>query len=539
MYRVDLKMAEFSGQTDQALRDMTIGDALRERAALTPDRLGIAAIAADADPFADLASTLSYSHLVERAEDLAASLLSRFAPGERIAIWAPNSLEWMVLEFASALAGLPFVTVNPSSQARELRFVLEQSGSSGLFTVESYRGNPMWEIARTVVAELPAVRELTRLDDHESLHRQGDRVTSLPVVRPDDPAMIIYTSGTTGVPKGVILTHKSVINNSRFVFERLDPPAGQPVVTSMPLFHVGGCVAALLGAMQQGCPLLLMNLFDPVRTLQLIERHRAGSITGVPTMIFALVERQERMGCDLSSLQRVLCGGASVAPELIRRVKDVLGSDLQNIYGQTEVSGVLTQTHLDDDIEDASETIGQPLPMTDVSIRDTRTGEVLPTGEVGEICARGYSLMDSYNENPDGTAAAFHAGGWLRTGDLGTMDRRGYLRITGRVKEMIIRGGENIYPAEIENVLLEHPSVGEVAVVGLPDERWGEIIACFVRVGPGEQLDEAGLIQHCRSQISPQKTPSRWIAVTDWPLTGSGKIQKFALRDMLLAGQFG
>lgn len=538
MYRVDLKMAEFSGQADRALRDMTIGDALRERAALTPARLGIAAIAADDDPLADLASALTYGQLVERAEDLAASLLSRFAPGERIAIWAPNSLEWVVLEFASALAGLTFVTVNPSSQARELRFILEQSRSSGLFTVESYRGNSMWEIAQAVVAELPAVRELTRLDDYESLHRRGDRATLLPAVRPADPAMIIYTSGTTGVPKGVILTHKSVINNSRFVFERLDPPAGQPVVTSLPLFHVGGCAAALLGAMQQGCPLLLLNLFDPVRTLQLIERHRAGAVTGVPTMIFALVEQQERIGCDLSSLQRVLCGGASIAPELIRRVRDVLGSGLQNIYGQTETSGVLTQTHIGDDTEDAWETIGQPLPMIDVSIRDTGTGEVLPTGEVGEICARGYSLMEGYNENPEGTAAAFHPGGWLRTGDLGTMDSRGYLRITGRVKEMIIRGGENVFPAEIENILLEHPSVCEVAVVGLPDERWGEIIACFVRVAPGAQMDEASLVRHCRSQISPQKTPSRWIVVDDWPLTGSGKIQKFALRDMLLSGHF-
>lgn len=538
MYQVSLEVAEFEGQSDHDLRDTTIGEILRVRATLSPDDIAFAEIKPDADPAAELTLTRSYSQLYAEANTLAKALISRFAPGERVAIWAPNSAEWVLFEFATAVAGLTFVTVNPSAQARELRFILEQSGATGLFTVESYRGNPMWDIAEAVVAELPAVRELTRLDDHGNLYRQGTRRSALPEVRPGDPAMIIYTSGTTGVPKGVILTHKGVTNNSRFLFQRLDPPAGKPVVTSVPLFHVGGCVGALLGSVQQGCPLMLLSIFDAALILKLIERHRVGTVTGVPTMIFALVEQQEQLRLDVSSLQRVLCGGSSIAPELIRRVQSILGSDLQNIYGQTEVSGVLTQTYIDDDIEDAAETVGQPLPMTEVSIRDTVTGAAVSPGQVGEICARGYCIMDRYNENPEGTAAAFHAGGWLRTGDLGTMDNRGYVRVTGRVKEMIIRGGENIFPAEIENVLLEHPSVGEVAVVGIPDERWGEIVTCFVRIAPGEQLDEALLIQHCRSQISPQKTPSRWVAVADWPLTGSGKIQKFMLRDMLLAGDF-
>lgn len=538
MYEVKLDIAEFPAQHDQALRETTIGEILRLRAAATPMDLAVATVNPESHADGTFTAERTYAELCDRAHDLARALASRFSPGERVAIWAPNSIEWVEFEFAAALAGLTSVTVNPSARARELAFILHQSKSSALFTVECYRGNPMWSVAREVVAEMPAVRELVRLDDPQALYRLGAHPPRLPAVRAADPAMIMYTSGTTGVPKGVILTHGGVTNNSRFLFQRLDPPVGKPVVTSIPLFHVGGSVGALLGAVQHGCPLILLSLFDPVVTLKLIERHGAGTVTGVPTMIFTLVEQQERSGVSVSSLRRVLCGGSQIAPELVRRVREVLGSDLQNIYGQTEVSGILTQTYVDDSLEDASETIGQPLPLTEVSIRDTRTGAALAVGETGEICARGYGLMQGYNDNPEGTAGAYHPGGWLRTGDLGTMDSRGYVRITGRVKEMIIRGGENIYPAEIENVLLEHPAIAEVAVVGIPDSRWGEIVGCFFRVAAGETYDEADLASYCRSQISPQKTPARWVAVSEWPLTGSGKIQKFALRDMLLAGHF-
>lgn len=538
MYQVDLQIAEFPSQADQDVRDTTIGEILRIRAERTPDAMAVAVVSPGGEISRDSTVGLSYGQLLKRAHDVAASLLSRFSPGERVAIWAPNCIEWIEFEFGAALAGITFVTINPSAQARELRFILEQSNACGLFAVEQYRGNPIWEIARTVVAQMPAIRELARLDDLDALHHKGPPVMALPDVQPCDPAMILYTSGTTGAPKGVVLAHKGVTNNSRFLFGRLDPPARKPIVTSIPLFHVGGCVGALLGSIQHGCPLILLSLFDPALTLELVERHGAGTVTGVPTMIFALIEQQEKLHFDLSSLQRILCGGSLVAPELVRRARSVLGAGLQNIYGQTETSGVLTQTYLDDRIEDTAHTVGQPLPMTQISIRDIRTGAALPVSAVGEICARGYGIMQSYYQNPNATAAAFHSGGWLRTGDVGTMDSRGYVRVTGRVKEMIIRGGENIFPAEIENVLLEHPSVAEVAVVGLPDERWGEVVACFVRVASGKTFDERELIGYCRSQISAQKTPSRWVAVENWPMTGSGKIHKLALCDMMLTGEF-
>ena len=538
MYQVQLKVAEFPAQADQAILKTTIGGILRHRAEQSPGLLAVAEAGCDGDETGRLGRALTYSELLTEAEQLAAALLSRYEPGERVAIWAPNALEWVIFEFAAALAGLTFVTVNPSSQARELSYVLLQSKAVGLFTVESYRGNPMWRIATEVTSDLPQIRELVNLDDRDALFRGGGRTVSLPPVRPDDPAMIIYTSGTTGTPKGVVLTHGGVTNNSRFLFLRLDPPIGRPVVTAVPLFHVGGSVGALLGSIQHGSPFILLRMFNPALILALVEQHKAGTVTGVPTMVFALLEQQEGQPRDVSSLERVLCGGAMIAPELIRRVQAAFGCGVQNIYGQTEVSGVLTQTHLLDEVEDIAETVGQPLPMTEVSVRDLATGASLAAGEVGEICARGYCVMHGYNDNPDATAAAIDKDGWLHTGDLGTMDSRGYVRITGRVKEMIIRGGENIYPAEIENVLLEHPTVAEVAVVGIPDDRWGEIVGCFVRTTSGAMLNEMELVQHCRARISPQKTPSRWIAVESWPLTGSGKIQKFTLRDMLLEGKF-
>jgi fatty-acyl-CoA synthase len=285
--------------------------------------------------------------------------------------------------------------------------------------------------------------------------------------------------------------------------------------------------------------MILAKLFDPGKMLDIIEAERVGVSLGVPTMLVGLLEAQAARPRDLSSLWLMGSGGSMVPPDLNRRVREAFGCDFQTVYGQTESSPLLTQTQSDDALDDALHTVGQPLPWTEIAIRDPRTNAVQPVGAVGEICARSYSVMLKYNDNSEATAKAIDADGWLMTGDLGTMDARGYVRITGRVKEMIIRGGENLFPAEIENILLEHPDVVEVAVVGAPDERWGEIVLGFVRLAAGAELDRAALVAHCRERISPQKTPAHWIMVTDWPLTGSGKIQKFVLRDRFVAGEFG
>jgi len=272
--------------------------------------------------------------------------------------------------------------------------------------------------------------------------------------------------------------------------------------------------------------------------LAIVETERVNVLLGVPTMLVALLEAQAAHPRDLSSIQVTMSGGSMVPPELVRRMLSVFGGRFQTVYGQTESSPLITQHGQGDSLDDLCGTVGQAIPQTEISIRDPHTNAVVPIGAVGEVCVRGYCVMLEYNDNPTATAAAIDAEGWLHTGDLGTLDARGYLRITGRVKEMIIRGGENLFPAEIENVLLEHPDVAEVAVVGAPDERWGEIVICFVRLAPGATLERAALIAHCRERISPQKTPAHWIAVDDWPLTGSGKIQKFVLRDRFVAGEF-
>lgn len=282
----------------------------------------------------------------------------------------------------------------------------------------------------------------------------------------------------------------------------------------------------------------LAPAFDPAVTLKVIERERTDFILGVPTMLVALIAEARRSGRDVSAVKRLMSGGAMVAPQLCRDAQEVFGAPIQIVYGQTETSPVQTQTWYDDSLEDLTETIGQALPYTEVSIRDPQTHAVLPIGEQGEICARGYHVMLGYNDNPEATNAAIDKDGWLHSGDLGRMDARGYLRITGRVKEMIIRGGENLFPVEIENAMLEHEHINEVAVVGVADEKWGEQVACFIRSDSEHVFSPDALKAFVRERLSPQKTPAYWIVVNDWPLTGSGKIQKFKLAEMYAAGSF-
>ena len=445
-------------------------------------------------------------------------------------VWAPNVPEWVLMEYACGLAGLILVTANPSYQAAELRYVLEQSGASALFSVESYRGNPMAEIAVAACDGLAAVREIVDLDDHGALYRIGDRPAELPEVTPDDAAQIQYTSGTTGFPKGAVLSHRSLTNNARYCAIRAGTRPDSVWANFMPMFHTSGCGLITLGALQAGCAMYLVKLFDPAAILRLIEREKVTAILGVPTMLVAMMECLDQEPFDLSSVEIAVSGGSMVAPELVRNAKERFGCEFETVYGQTEASPLVTMHHLGESLDIVCNTAGLPMPQTEVSIRSV-DGEnrVMPVGEVGEICTRGYCVMIGYHDNPSATADTIDADGWLHTGDLGTLDRQGYLRITGRVKEMIIRGGENLFPAEIENTLLEHPDVAEVAVVGLPDDRWGEIVACFVRMEPGREMDPQELRRHCRAHLSPQKTPVVWREVPAFPLTGSGKIRKFQL----------
>ncbi len=534
MYDVTLTESYFPAQEDGKLTDKTIGDILRDAAASSPNTLALKEL-----PISGVIDrTWTYDELLTDAEKLAQALLSRHRPGDRIALWAPNIPEWVLIELGAALAGLTIVTVNPSYQPSELKYVLEQSQAATLYLVEEYRGNPMAENARSVIVDLPNVTALIDIEDHDALFDWDGETRQLPEVKPGDPVQIQYTSGTTGFPKGAVLHHRGIVNNSRQTLERLGMGPGDVYLNFMPMFHTGGCAVACLGSINQQGTMIIAALFDPNVMIQIIEQEKVNVFLGVPTMIIGLLEAQQTHAHDLSSVYTVCSGGSMVPPEIVRRAKAAFGANLQIIYGQTETSPVITCVWENDTLEDITGSVGQPMPYVEVAIIDPKTNKIAPIDTVGEICSRGYLNMIEYNDNPKATAETIDKEGWLHTGDLGTMDARGYVRVTGRVKEMIIRGGENLFPAEIENAMQEHRALAEIAVVGIPDDKWGEVVACFMRRAGHETPERDELIAHCRERLSPQKTPTIWIYVDDWPLTGSGKIQKFVLRDQFMEGQF-
>ncbi len=533
MYKLHLTESFFPAIRDGLYEEISIGDLLRKQAKAYGDAPAIKELTFEGD----IGRVWSFKELLADSERLGRALASRHAQGSRIAVFAPNVPEWFLLEMASGLAGVTLVTVNPAYQARELKYVLEQSRAEAIYYVESFRGNPIREIADLVCRDIPAIRHRILLTDQGAMHAGADR-GELPTVSAHDVCQIQYTSGTTGFSKGALLHHHGLIQNSRSTLERGGTKAGDSFVHAMPMFHCSGCAILALGGLGVGATQLLAPMFDPVMIAKVIERERPVMMFGVPTMIVAMIDEVEKSGRDVSSIKRIQSGGSMVAPELVRKAEAVFGSMIQIVYGQTESSPVITFAWSDDSIEDLTETIGQPLPHMDVAILDPKTNKVLPIGEQGEICTRGYHVMTGYNDNPEATAKAIDRNGWLHTGDLGRMDARGYLKITGRVKEMIIRGGENLFPAEIENAMLEHPAIGEVAVVGVPHEKWGEEVACFMRARGPARPSPADLKAFIRERLSPQKTPAYWIWVDAWPLTGSGKIQKFKLAEGFAKGEF-
>ncbi|WP_340691967.1 AMP-binding protein [Hyphomonas sp.] len=533
MYKVDLTESYFPAQGGSEPEPLTIGAMLRASTASAPDFPALKALDYDGT----ILRTWTYSQLLDDSERLARALASRHAEGSRIAVYANNVPEWILLELACGLAGVTLVTVNPAYQKRELKFVLEQSRAEAIYYVKDFRGNPMQAIADAVCDEIPAIRHRILLTDHDALFAgEAERILRDP--KPSDPVQIQYTSGTTGFPKGALLHHNGLVRNGVDAMTRAGMTAGKSFVHNMPLFHTTGCAILVLGGLGVGATMLLAPMFDPEVIVKLIEREKTDFILGVPTMLVALIDEVQKSGRDVSSISRIMSGGAMVAPELCKQARAVLGAPIQIVYGQTETSPVITQAWFENSLEDLTQTIGQPAAHVEVSIRHPQTNTVVPVGEQGEICCRGYLVMTGYNDNQEATAAAIDSAGWLHTGDLGRMDTRGYVRITGRVKEMIIRGGENIFPVEIENAMLEHVVVAEVAVVGIPDAKWGEQVACFLRSKSQTKVSGADLKAFIRERLSPQKTPAYWIWVEEWPLTGSGKIQKFKLREAYEAGDF-
>lgn len=531
MYKVNLSESYFPAQGGDEPAPMTIGDMLRQSTAETPDAMALKELSYQGE----ILRTWTYAQLLADSERLARALASRHAEGSRIAVYANNVPEWVILELACGLAGVILVTVNPAYQKRELKYVLEQSRSEGIYYVADFRGNPMQDIADSVCDEIPAIKHRILLTDHDALYAGAD-VGELRDPKPSDAVQIQYTSGTTGFPKGALLHHHGLVRNGVDTMHRAGVQQGDVFVHNMPLFHTTGCAILVLGGLGTGGTLLLAPMFDPEMIVRVIAREKTRFILGVPTMLVALIHEVRQSGRDVSSVERIMSGGSMVPPQLCRDAMETLGAPIQIVYGQTETSPVLTQAWHEDTEVDLTQTIGQPVAYTEISIRDPQNNTVLPVGEQGEICARAYSVMLGYNDNPEATAATIDTEGWLHTGDLGTIDPRGYVKITGRVKEMIIRGGENLFPAEIENAMLEHDAIDEVAVVGVADEKWGEQVACFIRSESDHAFSPGELKAFVRERLSPQKTPAYWVQVTEWPLTGSGKIRKFKLAEEFEAG---
>ena len=531
-----LTSSYYPADTSPALWEMTTGDALRRAADRAGDMCALVEVSPDNAPSLSGAATTdrrwTYRELLADAEACARWLLTRFAPGDHICLWAPNVPEWIIVQYGAALAGLVLVTANPSLRIEELGHVVGHSNAKALIHAAEFRGTDMDAIARAAAPALDriGIEEVTSAITH---YRSG---APLPGVSPHSPAQMQFTSGTTGRPKGALLAHRALVTNAAFVAARIGQ-SGDTVVTPMPLFHTAGSVLNALGAVPSLSTLVLPVMFDPVQMLRTIEREKATVTSGVPTMLSAMIAEIDRGDYDLSSLRLLYSGGAPVAPELLARVEQRFGCRMMSVYGQTELSPIVCATGYDDTPDDRAGTAGRPLPQVEVRIVRPDTEEPLPLSEQGEIQARGYQTMIAYHDQEAETARTLLANGWLRTGDLGDMDARGYVRVTGRLSDMIIRGGENIYPAEIEAALLRHLSIAEAAVFGVPHPTWGETVAACLRFADGVALPTPDALKdHCRSLLSPQKTPADWFVVKDFPLTASGKVQKFRLSELALEG---
>jgi fatty-acyl-CoA synthase len=536
---------ETSPGTAARISGTTIGTVLRAAAARAPDRTALA--------FGERWWT--YADLLSEAEDGARALLARFMPGDVVAVWAENCPQWVALEFAAGLAGLTLAPINPDARADEVAYALAHSGARGIFLgtapVPASGDSPdqapgaaqsRAAIVRSVEHQLPALCCMISLREWDAVCAIGslslslgppETVSRLPEVNPDRPAQILYTSGTTGQPKAVLLTHRALTNNARLAMEAFGGKDGDTIVNPLPLAHVTGCGLMTLGTAQLTGTHVLMPWFDPAMQLDLAESHHCTLLGLEPTMLDAILTERSPQGRDLGSLRAVVSVGAPVPPDLALEAESALGVPVQTCLLQTESSGVITATAPQDTLADRLGGVGQPLPGTEVKITSLRTGQTAPCGEVGEIWVRGYQVMRGYLDDPRSTAAVLDDRGWLRTGDLGAIDTRGYCRIVGRIRELIVRGGQHIYPREIEAVLLSHPAVAEVAIVGVQDGLRGSAVAAIVRLSGPPDAPAATLTEFCGTRLCAYKVPVRWLFVNSFPRTAQGKVRKISLSTRL------
>lgn len=479
----------------------------------------------------------SVLQLLEAARGSAAELLRCYRPGERLAVWGSNRPEWQIVELGAAMAGLVVVTVNPSLSDREVVYVLGKSQAVGLVVEPTYRGADLLVRADGLQTQLPSLRRVHSLLELGSHVVRLDEELVLPVVAESDPAMILYTSGTTGFPKGAVLSHGGLLSNATRFARRFELGPDSVWVNPMPMFHLGGCSFGALGALSCG-GVHVIHDFEAGHTLRLAEQERATFLPIVPTMVVSMMDHPDFAGTDLSSVTLLAGGSTTIPASLVERIERRFAASFGAIFGQTECAGVICQSHLDDATADKANSVGRPLDGTEVKVVDPVTGDTVPVATVGELCVRSSDTMIEYHDEPAETARAKDSDGWIHTGDLGTLDDRGFVAVTGRLKDMIVRGGENIYAREIEDLLYEQEVVADVAVVGLPDDFWGEQVAAFVRTRDGSPLDGESLTAWLREQLASSKVPRYWVQVEQMPMTSSGKLQKFALKEGYQRGDY-
>ncbi len=480
---------------------------------------------------------LSFASLLAEVDRVAGALQALgLEPGDRIGMWASNCAEWVYLQIAAARTGLVLVNVNPAYRAHELGYVLKKSGMKALFLYARDRRSDYQTILEEARAAQPdlALRYVIYLgsaswDDFMA----GSRPPVDVEVDPHDVTNIQYTSGTTGSPKGVLLTHHNLVNNGWYIADMIDLTERDRMCVPVPMYHCFAAVAGTMVMLTAGSAMILpAPSFDPLAALEAIQRYRTTTIYGVPTMFIAILDHPEFSRFDVSSMRTGLMAGAPCPIELMKRVVgDLKCPEMSILYGQTETSPGITGSRATDPVETRVNTVGRAFPNTEVKIVDP-LGVTMPQGEQGELCTRGYLVMKGYDGDPAATAKTVDPEGWLHTGDLATMREDGCFRITGRARDLIIRGGENIYPREVEEFLYTHPKVGDVQVVGVPDARLGETLSAWIRLKPGQVATEEEIRDFCRGKIAHFKVPQYVTLVTEFPMTVTGKIQKYRIRQI-------
>ncbi|MFV0308038.1 MAG: AMP-binding protein [Desertimonas sp.] len=523
------------GPTDVALLDDTIGANLARTVAAHGAREALVA--------RHQGVRWTYDELAERVGQLARGLMGLgLEPGDRVGLWSPNYAEWTLLQYATAEIGVILVTINPAYRTHELAYALNQSGCRMLFAAPSFKTSDYMDMVELVQPDVASLERAVFFweDDWDELIAGSGGVTDAALaarragLAPDDPINIQYTSGTTGFPKGATLTHRNILNNGFFVGQLQRVRPGDRLCIPVPFYHCFGMVMGNLGCTTHGATMVIpADAFEPTHVLETVQAERCTALYGVPTMFIAELAHPDFESYDLSSLRTGVMAGSPCPVEVMRQcVERMHMGDVTICYGMTETSPVSTQTLPDDSLHHRTATVGRAHPHVEIRIADPATRQTMARGETGEFCTRGYSVMQGYWRDPDRTAEAIDADGWMHTGDLAVMADDGYVNIVGRSKDMVIRGGENVYPREVEEFLYRHPDIEDVQVIGVPDERYGEELMAWIKLRPGAgMIDRDTVRAFCQGKIAHYKVP-RYVKVVDgFPMTVTGKVQKFKLRE--------